>query len=156
MKKSQLAIVAASLFNRKDEDGQIKLDSNNLQGVYLTPIAGVIPNRNILSGTVAENSGFVPGNSYLVRYQRTEDRLNEEDGEMYPNVTFTNLGKPTMRDMIEMEESHGVGELADVYKYPIVSTIKTTPQQEEESEATPQTKGKVSARDTAKSDVQAG
>lgn len=41
-------------------------DSNGLAPVMLQCIAGTMPNRNVLSGTVAKRAGFEVGKTYLV------------------------------------------------------------------------------------------
>jgi hypothetical protein len=60
------AIVTVSVFGRES------LDKNGKQALILLPVAGKIPNRNILAGTTAERGGFEPGHSYLVTVRETE------------------------------------------------------------------------------------
>ena len=66
---NNLVIVAVSAFNGKEA----KPDVNGLESVYLTPIAGKCPNRNVLAGTVAKSAGFEEGKTYLAKWTRLED-----------------------------------------------------------------------------------
>lgn len=76
-KNAGLAIVAVSKFLGENA----KEDSNQLMPMYLNPICGNIPDRNVLSGTVARNSGFEEGKSYLAKWTRLED--DPEYGAQY-------------------------------------------------------------------------
>lgn len=58
--------------------GTTDTDKNGKSPVMLQCIAGRMPNRNVLSGTVAERSGFVVGNTYLVQVR--ESGYDEEFG----------------------------------------------------------------------------
>lgn len=75
------ALVQVALF------GQGTSDKNGKMPIILIPFAGRIPNRNVLSGTVAENSGFEVGKTYLVSYRRLED-----DATYGVRYQFTNFG----------------------------------------------------------------
>jgi hypothetical protein len=75
------ALVQVSLFNQGSSD------KNGKMPVILVPFAGKIPNRNVLSGTVAENSQFEVGKTYLVSYRRLED-----DVTYGPRYQYTNFG----------------------------------------------------------------
>ena len=76
-KNAGLAIIAVSMFQGENSGA----DVNGLMPVYLNPICGNIPDRNVLSGTVARNSGFEEGKSYLAKWTRLED--DEEYGVQY-------------------------------------------------------------------------
>lgn len=41
-------------------------DKNGEQAIMIQCIAGIIPNRNVLSGTVAKRAGFEVGKTYLI------------------------------------------------------------------------------------------
>lgn len=64
MKNSGFAIVKVSEY--KGENA--KPDTNGNSPMYLHPISGNIPNRNVLAGTVAIAQGFEEGNSYLAQW----------------------------------------------------------------------------------------
>lgn len=44
-------------------------DSNGKSPVMINFLAGKAINHNVISGTVAENQGFIPGSSYLAKVQ---------------------------------------------------------------------------------------
>lgn len=48
------------------------VDKNGKMPVMLRPVSGKIPNRFVISGTVAENEGFEIGSSYLISVQERE------------------------------------------------------------------------------------
>ena len=51
-------------------------DNNGKASVMLIAQAGRMPNRNVLTGTVAENAGFVVGNTYLAQViEKDEDKV---------------------------------------------------------------------------------
>jgi hypothetical protein len=75
------ALVQVALFNQGSSD------KNGKMPVILVPFAGSIPNRNVLSGTVAENSGFEVGKTYLVSFRKLED-----DVTYGPRYQYTNFG----------------------------------------------------------------
>lgn len=56
-----IIVVAVTNFS-----GTTTPDKNGEMAVMLQCIAGTMPNRNVLSGTVAKNSGFEVGKTYLV------------------------------------------------------------------------------------------
>lgn len=59
---NELIVVTVTPFS-----GTSTPDKNNKASVMLQCIAGTMPNRNVLSGTVAERAGFEVGKSYLVQ-----------------------------------------------------------------------------------------
>ena len=130
MKKSNLAIVAISLFRGENAT----TDKNGESPVYLQPIAGAIPNRNVMSGTVAADRGFIPGNSYAVKWTRNEDQ-EDEDGETYVNINFTNLGKVDLLQIAEFEEKYGTGSLLDAEKCPVTKLVTPSTPKEESVQA---------------------
>ena len=109
MKKSTgLAIIAVSLFQGKEAEA----DSNGIMPYYLTPVAGNIPNRNVLAGTVAQNSGFVDGKSYLAKWTRLED-----DATYGPQYGWTKVQEVTdPMAIIKAEQELGEGRIFDVVK----------------------------------------
>ena len=66
-RKSGFAIVKVSEFQGKEATA----DKNGLSPMYLHPVCGAIPNRNVLSGTVADSQGFKEGESYLAQWNES-------------------------------------------------------------------------------------
>lgn len=81
---SSIALVKASKFG-----GLLPTtpDINGLDPIFLEPLAGEIPNRNTLSGTVAKQQGFEIGKNYLVKV--TERGTDQEFNIIY---NWSNLG----------------------------------------------------------------
>ena len=108
-----LAIVAVS--NYRGENA--KEDSNQLMPVYLNPICGNIPDRNVLSGTVARNSGFEEGKSYLAKWTRLED--DEEYGVQYGWTKVNEITDPLA--IINAEAQLGAGRV-----FKVASIVEST------------------------------
>ena len=105
-KNAGLAIVAVSKFQGENA----KEDSNQLMPMYLNPICGNIPDRNVLSGTIARNSGFEEGKSYLAKWTRLED--DEEYGVQYGWTKVNEITDPLA--IINAEAQLGAGRVFKV------------------------------------------
>ena len=115
-KNAGLAIVAVS--NYKGEN--VKEDSNCLMPVYLNPICGNIPDRNVLSGTVARNAGFEEGKAYLAKWTRLED--DAEYGVQYGWTKVNEMTDPLAT--INAEAQLGAGRVFKVSSV-VESTVET-------------------------------
>lgn len=100
-KATGLAVVAVSQFQGESAEA----DKNGLNPVYLTPIAGRCPNRNVLAGTVAKSAGFEEGKSYLAKWTRLED--DPEYGVQYGWTKVNEISDPLL--VIGAEEKLGPG-----------------------------------------------
>ena len=115
-KNAGLAIVAVSKFQGENA----KEDSNQLMPMYLNPICGNIPDRNVLSGTVARNSGFEEGKSYLAKWTRLED--DAEYGVQYGWTKVNEITDPLA--IINAEAQLGAGRVFKVSSI-VESTVET-------------------------------
>lgn len=91
-----ICFVQPSAFTR---NGMAVLDKNEKQAVYLNAVVGTVPERGrVVSGTIAENLGIVPGEFYCVVLK---------PGEYQGAVTYTPVSakKMTMADIIELSNS---------------------------------------------------
>jgi hypothetical protein len=113
-------IVSVELFNKKDENGNQVLDKNNKQPVMLRVLAGKCPNRNVISGTVAENSKFKIGKCYFVQVQEIEP--DEVNGRQF---RFINLSKVSVNDAIKAEETLGKPEMITIDKTAVATNATT-------------------------------
>lgn len=97
-KRSGFAIVKISEFKGKEATP----DKNGLSSMYLHPVCGNIPNRNVLSGTVADSQGFQEGKSYLAQWN-----IGETDPTYGPQVNWTAVtGEPlSAMEMLEAAQS---------------------------------------------------
>ena len=75
-------VASVAIFKQGD------LDKNGKEPVILVPIAGTCPNRNVLSGTVAENMGIETGKTYLFSVREAES-----DPEYGRRFVFTNVNE---------------------------------------------------------------
>ena len=105
-KNAGLAIVAVSSFQGENSGA----DVNGLMPVYLNPICGNIPDRNVLAGTVARNSGFEEGKSYLAKWTRLED--DPEYGAQYGWTKVNEITDPLA--IINAEAQLGAGRVFKV------------------------------------------
>jgi hypothetical protein len=87
----------------------IKADKNGLLPVILTALAGKIPSKRIIAGTIAQSSGFVPGASYVVAF--TEGEEDEQFGRQFQ---FTNGGRVGAMEILEFNKALGHGEIVEV------------------------------------------
>ena len=87
-------------------------DKNGLQPVMLRPIAGNVPNKNVISGTVAERGGFREGKSYLVNI------LETESNEYGRNFQFQAISELSALEIITSLTTLGKANLVDVTKQP--------------------------------------
>ena len=96
-------LATAKQFNRIDENtGEVKVDKNGLPSVLLNVLAGKAPNRNIISGTIAEREGFELGKSYLVSYNE-----READAEHGRQFNFTKVGEASIMDVLSAKAQLG-------------------------------------------------
>lgn len=104
---SGLAVVKVDRFN-----GTTKPDKNGKMPVILIASAGKIPNRNVLSGTVAEMQGFEVDKAYLVQFRkRGTDKAFGED------YTFTKLQEiTTVKDHMDALNTLGNGDVFQAYR----------------------------------------
>jgi hypothetical protein len=103
--KQTLCIVSASLMQERSPDRRGNFP------IYLTSVAGRIPNRNVLAGTVAQNSGFEPGSSYLAQVTEIE-----EDVQHGRQFSWLCVSKVTPMEVIDMQAKLGAGSMFDVAK----------------------------------------
>jgi hypothetical protein len=117
-------IVAVELFNGTDAEGNLRIDKNGKQAIMLRVIAGKAPNRNVLSGTVAENLGFAPGKMYFVQITenlpenaKTEERkaaLTKAIAENGRQFTFTKLADVSPVEALQAEAVLGKPEMISI------------------------------------------
>ena len=100
-KNAGLAIVAVSFYRGEN----VKEDSNGLMPMYLNPICGNIPDRNVLAGT-----GFEEGKSYLAKWTRLED--DAEYGVQYGWTKVNEITDPLA--IINAEAQLGAGRVFKV------------------------------------------
>lgn len=89
------------------------LDKNGKQPVILNVVAGKCPNRNVLSGTVAERAGLETGKTYLISC-----REGEEDVTYGRRFVFSPL-----KEMDAMEIIAGVGSLGTASIFPVEANV---------------------------------
>lgn len=94
-----MIVVAVTRFS-----GTTTPDKNGEVPIMLQCIAGVMPNRNVLSGTVAKIAGFEIGRTYLVNV-----RENGFDKVFGPDFTFTKVRELESGDDI-VKTSKELGE----------------------------------------------
>ena len=82
---SGLVLVAVAMFQGSTEN-PAQADKNGNFPVILNPLAGKIPSKRVLSGTVARNMRLIAGKTALVAYQETEEN---EFGRQF-NFTVAN------------------------------------------------------------------
>ena len=112
-KNAGLAIVAVSMYQGENA----KIDTNGLMPIYSNPICGNVPDRNVLSGTVARNAGFEEGKSYLAKWTRLED--DAEYGVQYGWTKVNEITDPLA--IINAEAQLGAGRV-----FKVTSIVEST------------------------------
>jgi hypothetical protein len=103
-------LCTAKQFNKIDEStGEVKVDKNGLPSVLLNVLAGKAPNRNIISGTIADREGFEIGKSYLVSFNERE--ADEEHGRQF---NFTKVGEASIMDVLQAKAQLGDAVIVSV------------------------------------------
>ena len=100
-----IALITAKTFTSANS----KADKNGLLPVLLKCTAGTMPNKSILSGSVALSEGFEAGKSYICQYTETEE--SEEYGREF---TFSNCGVVTGLELVETAVKLGPAVIVDV------------------------------------------
>lgn len=86
-----------------------KPDKNGKNPILLVSIAGKMPNRAVISGTIAENSGFEVGKKYMVSYTEGEPNVY---GRQF---SFTNEGEvSTVADTLLLKKEYGEPQIVKV------------------------------------------
>lgn len=88
---------------------QGKADKNGKAPVILNVVAGNFPNRNVISGTVAENIGLEKGKTYL---------LSVREGEAHPThgrqFVYSKLKELSAEEIMKAPEMLGKANIFDV------------------------------------------
>lgn len=94
---NNLIVVSVTPFS-----GTTSVDKNGESPVMLQCIAGTMPNRNVLSGTVAKRAGIEVGKTYLMNVRKAgEDDLFGED------FTFIKVSELTGLDIVKTVKELG-------------------------------------------------
>ncbi len=108
-KINSLVLVAVAMFQGSTER-PAESDINGHMPVILNPLAGSMPNRRVLSGTVAINAGFIPGKTALVAITETEP--DAEYGRRF-NFTVAN-NNVSLLETLEASKALGAPQVIDI------------------------------------------
>jgi len=110
---NEVALVKVSDFKREGQEA----DKNGVQNVFLSPVAGKIPNwSQVIAGTVAQGNGLISGNLQLVMI--TEGKETEVNGELRRQFNVTVLDADVSgKDVINLRK-----ELSAGYVIPMTAT----------------------------------
>lgn len=102
---NEIIAVVVSAFQKPGSEA----DKNGLQNVYLTPIAGKIPNQAmVVSGTVAQKAGLVVGSTLMVMV--TERQSDPVYGRQF---SHTVLGEVKPTDILNLRKELGAAVVID-------------------------------------------
>ena len=87
---------------------QGSLDKNGNVPVILNVVAGSAPNRNVISGTVAERAGFEVGKTYLASVREVEAN---EYGRQF---VWNKLSEATVLDIIKGQKQLETAKIINV------------------------------------------
>jgi hypothetical protein len=84
-------------------------DKNGKDPIILSVLAGRCPNRNVLSGTIADNNNIEVGKSYMFQVREVEP--SDEYGRQF---VFTKVGELSAMEVLDIAEKLGPAILFDV------------------------------------------
>lgn len=117
MKHVGMAVVNVQQFRTSEG---LSTDKNGKQDVILLPIAGKIPNRQVLAGTIAESNGFVVGKTYLVnitKLEPTDKAAESRNLAEYPHqFNWTVLKELDAFEILQASKELGSPEVYNVDK----------------------------------------
>lgn len=105
-----------------------KPDRNEKNPILLVSIAGKMPNRAVLSGTIAERNGFEVGKKYMISY--TEGETNQYGRQF----SFTNEGEVTsVADTLLLKKEYGAPQIinVDIQETPEPTVVQSSVPQRE-------------------------
>lgn len=106
-KQSGIVLVSVSEFK-----GTTTPDKNGLMPKFLTIAAGTAPNRNTISGTVAQSLGIEEGKTYLMQW-----RKRGTDVEFGEDYNWTKLQEVTSGlEIVKIQKELGEGNLITIEK----------------------------------------
>lgn len=109
MSKSNLAMVTVKNYNGT-KDKPAKADNNGNMPVILMVSAGRVPNRTVLSGTVAQNEGLDVNHTYIVNVIE-----REPDSEYGRQFGFSIVREVTsVKDIMEAKAELGEGTVYNI------------------------------------------
>jgi len=115
-----LVIVKVSEFQSTDTTKLF--DKNGVRNVWLTPIAGKMPNSAlVIAGTVAAKENLTSGSTLLVSVAERE--IDPEYGRQFG---VTNLGAVPFADIVDLTLKLGNAEVIDTVKGFVPKTVPTT------------------------------
>ena len=104
-----IILVNAQEFNGIDpKTDEVRRDRHGKKATLLSILAGKCPNRNVISGTVAEDRGFVHGKTYLAQVQ---ERPENDYGRQF---NFTKLSEATPLEIIQAAKELGTAEIFNI------------------------------------------
>lgn len=98
-----MIIASANQFN------QGTIDKNGKTPVILNIVAGKCPNRNVLSGTIAETAGLEVGKTYLLSI-----REGEPDAQYGRRFVYSKLKELTAMEIVQSASIVGPANVFDV------------------------------------------
>jgi len=105
---STTAVVVAKEFSETSEK-PATVDKHGKYPIILVPVAGKIPNRQVISGTVADREGFSINQTYMVQVIE-----RESDAQYGRQFTFTNLGQLGGVDVIKAAKELGEASVFNI------------------------------------------
>jgi ribosomal protein S28E/S33 len=112
---NELVVVKTSAFQ-----GEKKADKNGMENIWLTPVAGKIPNQAlVISGTVADKAGLQAGQTLLVMINETAS-----DAVYGRQFSHTVLGPVSVGDILPLRKELGAALVLD-------TKIETEPKEDE-------------------------
>ena len=113
----RIAIASANVFTQGSPD------KNGLLPLILIAVAGALPFKRTISGTVALNSGIKAGELTMLGWENTE-----ADPQYGEQTRFTRLGSVSPMEAIEAVQKLGAGTtLPDSVKEPAADTTAAIP-----------------------------
>lgn len=112
-----LAIVKVQGFKKQGSEA----DSNGVENVILVPLAGKLPSKRVIAGTVALNSGFRINNDDRILVSYTEVEPDTQYGRQF---RFTPVGSITTMEFMQAHKDFGEPTIINVEE-PVEAPVTT-------------------------------
>jgi len=112
-----LILAVASKFNGPNAS----LDKNGKEPVILNVLSGIFPNRNVLSGTIAENMQLQVGKSYLFQVREVE-----ADPTYGRRFTYTKVAEVSALEIAEYCHKYGPADMFEIEPIEVASTTRAS------------------------------
>lgn len=118
------ALVTVSFMSIAGDPDGFQEDRNHKHNVILNAWAGKIPSTRVISGTIAEKMGLIPGKVYLISYQeKDEAEYVDRTGVLVKGPQFDWVVAGPCQNLLEAAELRKVMELGAGFTFDVEAPV---------------------------------